>query len=275
MELMKALTLSIVIPVYNEENHLEACLDSIAAQTESPDEVIIVDNNSTDASVRIAQKYDFVTIVSERKQGIVFARNKGFNTARSSIIGRIDADSVLPAGWVQCVKDFYAESSNANSALSGGGFYYNVPLPRFNGWCLSQFAYRWNRFITGHYMLWGSNMAFPRSMWQAVKSDVCLNDALHEDYDLAMHIHDYGYDVSYRAALRVGVKLKRVWENQDQLSHHLSRWPQSLRVHGYELWWLGIVGNGIMRLLIWSLRPIVTRAERVIRFIRWSLEPLD
>jgi glycosyltransferase involved in cell wall biosynthesis len=272
---MKALTLSIVIPVYNEEHHLEACLDSIATQTMRPDEVIIVDNNSTDSSVEIARNYPFVRIVTERKQGIVFARDKGFNSARSTIIGRIDADTVLPADWVERVKDFYADAHHSDHALTGGGYFYNVVMPRFNGWVQSQFAYRWNRFITGHYILWGSNMAFPRSMWHKVRSEVCVNDALHEDLDLAMHIAEHGYAIDYRANLRVGVKLKRVWENQDQMSFHLNRWPESLRVHGYGMWWLGTVGNWIIWFLLLFIRPLYNGATRTVRFIRWSLEPMD
>ena len=51
----KALTLSIVIPVFNEERYIKACLDSIAAQTVKLDEVIVVDNNSTDKTVLIAK----------------------------------------------------------------------------------------------------------------------------------------------------------------------------------------------------------------------------
>jgi glycosyltransferase involved in cell wall biosynthesis len=96
----KTLTLSIVIPVYNEQCHLKACLDAIANQTESPDEVIVVDNNSTDRTLAIAESYPFVKILKEKKQGVLAVRTKGFNSARSSIIGRIDADTVLPPGWV-------------------------------------------------------------------------------------------------------------------------------------------------------------------------------
>jgi glycosyltransferase involved in cell wall biosynthesis len=272
---MKALTLSIVIPAYNEEHQLEACLDSIAVQTVRPDEVILVDNNSTDTTVRIAKNYPFVKIVTEHRQGIVYARNKGFNTARSCIIGRIDADTVLPIDWVERVKDFYADEEHDVQALTGGGYFYNLIMPRLNGWVQSQFAYRWNRLITGHYILWGSNMALPRDVWRAVRDDVCIDDALHEDLDLAMHITDKGYSVSYKASLRVGVKLKRVWENQDQMARHLDRWPQSLRAHGYSLWWFGTVGNWIIWALLLFVRPLYNGASRAVRMIRWSFEPID
>src|SRR6266446_10756886 len=100
----KSLTLTIVIPVFNEQDHLAACLRAIGVQTIRPDEVIVVDNNSTDDSAEIAQQFPFVRLVREKQQGVLFAKNKGFKSAKSDIIGRIDADTILPQRWVQHVK---------------------------------------------------------------------------------------------------------------------------------------------------------------------------
>ncbi len=96
----KELSVSIVIPVYNEEAHLKNCLDAIARQTVAPDEVIVVDNNSTDRSVEIAEKYSFVKVIKEAKQGRAHARNSGFNVATCDVIGRIDAHSLFASDWV-------------------------------------------------------------------------------------------------------------------------------------------------------------------------------
>lgn len=243
----KALTLSIVIPVYNEERHLKACLDAIAAQTVKPDEVIVVDNNSTDKSVQIAKSYPFVTLLHEKKQGVVFARDTGFNVAKGDIIGRIDGDTRLPADWVKQVKEFYARSEHLNQALTGGGYFYNIRLPHFNGWVLSQMAFRMNRFIVGHYILWGSNMAFTQEMWNKVKKNVCHDNYIHEDLDLAIHLHKTGYQINYEAYLRVGVYMKRIWEDRDKLQEYLDRWPKTLRSHHFKLWWLSIIGNILLK----------------------------
>ncbi len=238
-----ALRLSLVIPVYNEEHHIKRCLDSIAAQTVLPDEVIVVDNNSTDRSIELARTYPFVRVVKEHKQGIYYARTAGFNAARHDIIGRIDADTVLPVGWVAYVLKFYSAEDHADTALTGGGYFYNIRLPKFNGWLLSQIAYRNNRLILGHYILWGSNMAMLRRQWQAIRNELCERDDIHEDLDLAIHLHRAGYKIAYREHLRVGVKLKRVWENRWSQKKHMARWPATLRVHGRKLWWLGSLGN--------------------------------
>ncbi len=254
----KLLTLSIVIPVYNEEHHLGACLDSIAAQTVKPNEVIVVDNNSTDQSADIAKSYPFVTVLHESYQGVVFARNHGFNVVKSDIIGRIDADTVLPTNWVERVKKFYSTESNHNKALTGGGYFYNVRLPGFNGWAQSQLAYRLNRFIVGFYILWGSNMAIPKHIWDEVRGKVCLRNDLHEDMDLAIHVHRAGYHITYRANLRAGMYMKRFLEDRDQQRAHTARWPRTLRVHDFRNWWLGSVGNVV---ILYVLQPFALFLE--------------
>ena len=102
------LRVSLVIPVYNEESHLAACLDAIAAQTVQPFEVIVVDNNSTDQTVAIAQRYPFVRLLHEKRQGVVFARDRGFTAARGDVIGRTDGDSILAPDWVAEIHRIFA-----------------------------------------------------------------------------------------------------------------------------------------------------------------------
>lgn len=271
----KLLTLSLIIPAYNEEDRIIGCLEAIAAQTVAPDEVIVIDNNSTDSTVKITQRYPFVTLVKESRQGIVFARDKGFSLAIGDIIGRIDADTILSQDWVEKVKLFYADPTHANQALTGGGYFYNIRLPRFNGWAQSQFAFRLNRFIVGHYILWGSNMAFPAALWRAVKADVCHDNQVHEDLDVAIHLHRLGHPIIYSAQLRVGVYLKRVWEDRSQQAEHLSRWPLTLKSHGFFLWWLSLLGNVLMKYIG---QPYVFATEGIARIwerLNWRQKERD
>ncbi|HEY5667999.1 MAG TPA: glycosyltransferase family A protein, partial [Candidatus Saccharimonadales bacterium] len=120
-------SVSIVIPAYNEERHLRACLQAIAKQTIQPLEVIVVDNNSTDRTAQVAREFPFVRVVSEHRQGRVFARNAGFGAAKGEILGRIDADIILPSTWVEHLQAFYANPLHARSAWSGMGYFDNVP----------------------------------------------------------------------------------------------------------------------------------------------------
>ncbi len=111
------LSLSLVIPAYNEERHLAACLDAVSRQAVMPSEVIVVDNNSTDRTAEIARSYPFVRVVQEPRQGIVFARNAGFDAARGDIIGRIDADTIIPSDWTKHVLAFFCRANSYQNRL--------------------------------------------------------------------------------------------------------------------------------------------------------------
>lgn len=247
----KAQAISIVIPVYNEEDHLEACLDSIAAQTVMPAEVIVVDNNSTDRSVEIARSYLFVRVVPEKKQGVFYARNKGFDSAKTTIIGRIDADTILPPGWVSRVQKFYDAPEHHAHALAGGCMFYNVRWPKVDYWITSQFVFRMNRLLVGHYILWGANMALPAEVWRTVRKDVCDRKDIHEDLDLAIHLHKRGYLVTYRSSIMAKAKMRRVFEDRAGLWANLKMWPQTLRVHGIWAWVFGYVGALFLFTMSW------------------------
>jgi len=93
--------ISFVIPCYNEEKYIRDCIRSIKQEASqlSNYEIIVVDNNCTDNTVLIAMQ-EAVTVVSERQKGVVFARQKGYETAQYDLIANIDADSRLCEGWV-------------------------------------------------------------------------------------------------------------------------------------------------------------------------------
>lgn len=227
---------SIVIPAYNEEHHLRACLDAIAAQTVKPLEVIVVDNNSGDRTAAIAAEYPFVRLVTVPQQGRVFARNAGFDAARGDILGRIDADIVLPSHWVSHLEAFYTKAGNADVAWSGGGSFYNVRLPRLVSFAYSLLAFRLNKLLLGHYTLWGSNMALTRVQWQAVRAGVCTRNDIHEDLDLAIHLAGHTYRIAYDASLKVRAELRRVNTERHALREYLEWWPRTLRIHGVKAW---------------------------------------
>src|SRR3990167_971845 len=262
--LMKTpITLSIIIPAYNEEEHIKACVDAIARQTVMPDEVIVVDNNCTDKTVTIAKSFKFVRVVNAKKQGIVYSRDAGLNAAKSMYIGRIDADSVLPPHWVKDVLEFYADTNNAAVAMTGGGFFYNAPFPRLSRRILSLLAFWVNRVVLGHHFLFGSNMVIPRSTWQSIRGNVCIRTDIHEDIDIAIHVHDSGTKIVYKPRLIVGVKLRRVFQDQSKLWATLMLWPQSLKVHGRKLWFTGWIGA----VLLYALAPLLypLRAAQIIK----------
>lgn len=187
----KAYALSIIIPVYNEEDYLADCLDSIAEQTVKPLEVIVVDNNSTDATPRIAKKYDFVRLVREKRQHQSYAQHTGFGLARGGIIGRIDADTILPEDWVERVLSHFENEPDTAVAINGSGKAYDVSFPEAGQFIFNTY-FRLSSFFAGHPLMWGSNCAFRRSAWPSIKDKLLLRDDIWEDYDLSFCLAEQG-----------------------------------------------------------------------------------
>ncbi len=229
---MKKLTLSIVIPVYNEQDHLKQCLDAISLQTVMPDEVLVVDNNSSDNTVEIAKTYSFVTVVYESKQGVLHARNTGFSAAKSDIIGRIDADTLLPPNWVTQVKELFADASI--DAVTGPVFYYDMPLGEYNRHLDHFFRNIMNKRMDQFPFLYGSNCAVRKSVWNVVRPDVCDDKRIHEDLDLAIHMQEAGYEIIYDPSLCGGVSARRYDDNFEDFSRYMKMFVETYKLHGRQ-----------------------------------------
>jgi glycosyltransferase involved in cell wall biosynthesis len=221
---------SIVIPVYNEADRLDACLRSIADQTVGAYEVIVVDNNSTDGSAAIARSYPFVKLLCENRQGVVHARNRGFNAARGSIIGRIDADTILPSCWVAQVQVLFA-SDHAVSAVSGAAHYYDFALARIADSVDSRLRRHLAQKLDDSNFLWGANMAVRRSAWQRVRHTLCAQEDMHEDFDLAIHLQAQGLKVAHKPELLASVSSRRIDTSFRDYLHYSLISPRTYALH--------------------------------------------
>ncbi|MCH5226747.1 MAG: glycosyltransferase family 2 protein [Muribaculaceae bacterium] len=91
--------ISVIVPVFNVERYLAACLDSILSQSYKNLEVIVINDGSTDFSMQIAETYaekdDRVTVYNHKNEGLSEARNRGLEVATGDFITFVDADDML------------------------------------------------------------------------------------------------------------------------------------------------------------------------------------
>ncbi len=105
--------ISVIIPVYNRENLVVRTLDSVYGQTYRPIQLIVVDNNSTDSTVKTVEKWkethehdDFkIIITEEKKPGAANARQTGFTLATGEVIMFFDSDDTMRPELIAKVMD--------------------------------------------------------------------------------------------------------------------------------------------------------------------------
>lgn len=200
--------ISVVIPALNDSAMLALCLESLAAQTRLPDEIVVVDNGSTDDTAEIARRAG-ARVVNEPIRGIPRATAAGFDAARGTILARLDADSRPAPNWVEEI-DARFSADPTLSALSGSGEFYdaNRAVKRL-GEVLYIGGYFWSMgWLLGHPPLFGSNFAISAAAWHRIRGTAHRDvRTLHDDLDLSFQFGP-NERIEYDRDLRVGVSAR-------------------------------------------------------------------
>ena len=98
------LTLSVIVCAHNEAGYLATCLHSLLAQSRLPDEVIVINNASSDTTGEIAARVPGVRVVDEPRRGLVVARETGRRVATGDILVYVDADCRAPFQWLERIE---------------------------------------------------------------------------------------------------------------------------------------------------------------------------
>ena len=101
----KTIMVSVIVPIYNVEEYLEECLESIRNQTYTNIEVILVNDGSTDGSKEICERFCLqdsrFKLINQENQGQSVARNRGFKESRGQYIMFVDSDDVVKEDLVE------------------------------------------------------------------------------------------------------------------------------------------------------------------------------
>ena len=123
--------LSLIVPCYNEEKRIYACLDAVIKSGYQFHEIIVVDNGSTDATADIVRaSFSQARVVSEPTVGLSHARQRGYLESTGDVLVYIDADTRMPRGWTERVAAEMHDSWAV--AVSGPCSYYDAP--RWQQW---------------------------------------------------------------------------------------------------------------------------------------------
>jgi len=121
-------TISIIIPVYNVENYVGETLLSVKNQTSSPDEVIIINDGSTDNSYNIINKFADLKgfkILQTENQGLGLTRNYGISLSKSDYIYFLDADDVIENNFIYEMRKSINQYNKPDMILFSGKTFSN------------------------------------------------------------------------------------------------------------------------------------------------------
>jgi glycosyltransferase involved in cell wall biosynthesis len=145
----RALRFSVVIPAFNEAGYLADALESLRSQDfRGTWEVIVVDNNSTDDTARIARRHG-ARVIFEPQPGVCPARQLGATSARGEIIVSTDADTVHPTDWLTRLDTRFR--AHPAAAAVAGPCRYAEPL-----WWATVFPRLWFEAVAAVHALTGT-----------------------------------------------------------------------------------------------------------------------
>jgi glycosyltransferase involved in cell wall biosynthesis len=102
----------------------DPCLHSLLAQTRRPDEILVINNASTDETRAVAQQVPYVRVVDEPRKGLVVARETGRRTAMGELLVYLDADCRAPLRWLELIERHF-EADAGLIALSAPYRFYD------------------------------------------------------------------------------------------------------------------------------------------------------
>lgn len=118
------LTIATVVCAYNESRLLPACLYSVRAQTRPADEILVVNNASTDETGAVARAVPGVQVIDEPSKGLVVARETARRATRADIVAYLDADCRAPITWLERIEAQFSRAA-APVAVTGPYRFYD------------------------------------------------------------------------------------------------------------------------------------------------------
>ena len=199
---------SVVVPAFNEADYLPATLDSLRAQDFRGEvEVIVVDNNSTDATAAVAAAHG-ARVLHEPHVGVCWARQRGTAAARGQIVVSTDADTTHPPDWLSTIDEAFGVDDRC-VAVAGPCRY--VDAPTWGRWyAVLLFAVVSGVYRLSHRVVYvtATNVAFRKAAWTGYDTSLTQGG---DEFDLLRRLRRAGvvrYDRS-RPVATSGRRLNR------------------------------------------------------------------
>jgi glycosyltransferase involved in cell wall biosynthesis len=179
---------SFIIPVLNGEKYIRQCLESIICEMDAAcDEIIVVDNGSTDKTISIVNAYSNIKVLELPKLTIAAMRNAGAKSAMGDLFAFIDSDCTIILGWRKSVIEVFEDGINKIGATGS-----KYQMPDNSSWIAK--AWSSNKPSQRSFVKWISsgNLIIRRDAFEKVSG---FNEHLitDEDYDIGLRLNEIGF----------------------------------------------------------------------------------
>lgn len=277
-----------IIPHYNDVTRLARCLQALMPQLGDADQLVVVDNGSTEDLAPVQTRWPGLKLVREERKGAACARNRGVAETDAPWLLFLDSDCVPAKDWLAAAR---ALSANPPGDLIGGrvGVFDETPPPRSGAEAYETvFGFPNQYYIEVKGFSVTANLLTRRDVFAATGP---LRNGMSEDVDWCNRARAKGFQIAYAEALCVShptrsdwAALVRKWHRLTAEGYHLrvspsggrARWlfkalamPLSVIPHGVRFFTHPDLRNGGER-----LRGLATLAQlRVMRMV-WMLRAL-
>jgi glycosyltransferase involved in cell wall biosynthesis len=213
-----ALSLSVVICAHNEQEWITQTLASLLKQRRLPDEIVVVNNASSDNTEAVVRQFSSehptsgIKLVYQAKKGLHHAREAGWRAASGDIIINTDADITFPENWLELIEKAF--SSGDVDAITGIVRYQDaLPVINWLTWACDQVFQPEGigKLLSSNreYILNGGNSAYRRSVLEAVNGYLDKPADLLEDRWMSRQMLQANYRIKFLRNLKVWHSFRR------------------------------------------------------------------
>ncbi len=187
--------ISVYIPSYNVEKFIGLCIEHLLAQTYSPDEILVINDGSTDKTIEIAQKYPVKIIHHEKNMGLSCARNTGIQNSKNQWVASIDADCMAHPDWL---KKLSHHLDTPNTGGIGGKLVEHFSNKITDRWrAVHMRQHWWDQQQVNPMFLFGHSNIFNKEAIQKAGGYNPKYRTNYEDVDICNKIRQTGYNLIY------------------------------------------------------------------------------
>ena len=232
---------SVYVPVYNGENTIESCINSLLSQTKNFDEIIIINDASTDSTLKKIEKFKEIKIINNQyNYGLSKSRNIAINECKYDLVANVDADIMLDKNWLSKTLEVL---KSGEIVFCGGNTKEKYLDNIFNKWRNDYYNLSWGEVdIVNPPFIYGSNSIQHKSLWKEV-------DGYNENLKTAGDDVDYSYRVNK-------LKKYKTFYKSSAISYHLQN--DNLNTLANRVWRYHIYGYKIRKVsFLRSLKLII------------------